>query len=703
MKTPCTRACSQFIRHLVLDLSLLALASAALMSINATAAGFISVPSTGVGPLTFDLVATPTPTNGFSTQSIVGAGNSINDVVALDTSVQTNEIANINLVLPQSNTQPPSTSGFARYNYGGFFLQLRTTGNAYAELLGTFRNDSGTDRSVIILGYDQGFAQSGGTEQVPGLNVYYSLTGAAGTWHKLDGLSGREGTFSMATNVPLVGTWEVGANLYILWVDDNGDGFTDGDFTIDNLSLSFEVTPPAIQTQPHDITFQACQSSNLSVVVTGTGPFGYQWFKGGAAINGATSSTLAFNNAIPSDSAIYWVVVTGPGGNNPVESAHVTVTVNEDVVPPTVISAVGLINGTNVVITFSEKMDTNFALFANPIDGSAYHLVASGSGDIPEDAIMATINGADTVVTISFANPRTPNTLYDLLIDPTVSDCRGNPLTGDNVNGNGQIVVPLEYEIVIMAFDNTPWVYNHDGVDFGLDWLDPGFDDSTWSNGVSVFDAKSTPRTTVGGKTVATQLPLHNPTGPYVTDDIPVYYFRTHFTLPVGLSHISALELRTFVDDFDVAYFNGSQTPAHVRAGLLAAPDFFGYAGGTAVGDAGVEGPFNIPLSNLADGQNFLAVKMFQQAVGSSDITFAYELTAVVDAFPSSGPSLTISRDPGTGAVSLTWPAGSGAQLYEANSVDAAGGAWSLVAGAADGSYSFTPGATGQKFYTLRQ
>src|SRR5678816_3698812 len=112
-------------------------------AIVAEAAGFISVPAPGIGPLTFDLVANPTPTNGFSTQSIGGVGNSVNSPAAMDLAVPTNDIANINLILPQSNTQPPSTHAFARYNYGGFFLQTRPTGNAYTLLLATFRNNTG--------------------------------------------------------------------------------------------------------------------------------------------------------------------------------------------------------------------------------------------------------------------------------------------------------------------------------------------------------------------------------------------------------------------------------------------------------------------------------------------------------------------------------------------------------------------------------
>jgi hypothetical protein len=657
-------------------------------------AGFISVPASGIGPLTFDLVANPTPTNGFSTQTIGGAGNSVNDPNAMNTAVPTNDIANINLILPQSNTQPPSTQAFARYNYGGFFLQTRPTGNAYTILVGSFRNDSGADRNSIILTYDQGFAQSGGTEQVPGLWVYYSLTGAPGTWQKLDSLSGQEGTLNMATNVTLNSSWEVGANLYILWADDNADGFTDGNFTIDNLSLSFQTTPVSISTQPHDITVETCHGSNLTVVATGSGPITYQWYKGniGSPVTGGTGATLSFNNPQLSDAGNYFVRVTGPGTGNFVDSTPpAVVTVNQDATQPDVVSAIARADGTNITVTFSEPM---FAPTTGNPDSYLLHPTDGGSDTIP---LSATLNTAGTVLTLAFTDPRGPTTEYELIVDGSVSDACGNPLSGNSI--------PLHYEIHLISFDNEAWKYDHSGVDLGIDWYNSGYDDSSWSNGISVLDAKNPARTTVGGRTVMTQLTLHN--AAYPTDDIPVYYFRKFFNLPVGLSHISAVSLRTFVDDFDVAYLNDNPTPVHIRAGNPVTPDTYGYSGGAAVGDAGVEGPFNIPVSALVEGQNFIAAKLFQQALGSSDITFAYELTAVVDTLSGggAGPQLSVSKDPNTGAVSITWAAGSGATLYEADAVDAPAGSWSAVAGASDGSYSFTPPAIGgtQKFYVLRK
>jgi len=234
---------------------------------------------------------------------------------------------------------------------------------------------------------------------------------------------------------------------------------------------------------------------------------------------------------------------------------------------------------------------------------------------------------------------------------------------------------------------------------------DPLYDDSTnpntgWATGTSVFDAKDVPRTTVGGMAVMTQLERRNST--FVDSNIPCYFFRGHFTLPVPPSEISSLSLRTFIDDFDAAWMNNYDAPIRKNPGNpLTDLDTYGYSGGGAVGDAGILGPFSVDPTNLVAGDNLVCVKVFQQSGTSSDITFAYELVGVINSFPSGRPSLAISQSGGT--VTITWTDQS-ATLYQANSVDATGAGWTAVSGAGGGSYSFSAGSTaGAKFYTLRQ
>ena len=53
------------------------------------------------------------------------------------------------------------------------------------------------------------------------------------------------------------------------------------------------MTAPTITTQPADQTVTAGQTATFSVVASGSTPLSYQWQKGTAAINGATSTLPA--------------------------------------------------------------------------------------------------------------------------------------------------------------------------------------------------------------------------------------------------------------------------------------------------------------------------------------------------------------------------------------------------------------------------
>lgn len=52
----------------------------------------------------------------------------------------------------------------------------------------------------------------------------------------------------------------------------------------------------------------------LSVLAWGTGPLSFQWFDNGVAIDGATNQSLAFTGIEPTNSGLYYVVVTSPLG-----------------------------------------------------------------------------------------------------------------------------------------------------------------------------------------------------------------------------------------------------------------------------------------------------------------------------------------------------------------------------------------------------
>ncbi|TKC86305.1 glycoside hydrolase family 2 [Trinickia terrae] len=107
------------------------------------------------------------------------------------------------------------------------------------------------------------------------------------------------------------------------------------------------VEQPATQTVP------AGQNGHFAVVVSGTGPFTYQWLKNGAAVAGATSRTYDTPATTAADSgAVYSVSVTGANGS--VTSNPATLTVNS-VIPGYAVTSgfigVDLQNNTNGAFT----------------------------------------------------------------------------------------------------------------------------------------------------------------------------------------------------------------------------------------------------------------------------------------------------------------------------------------------------------------
>lgn len=90
------------------------------------------------------------------------------------------------------------------------------------------------------------------------------------------------------------------------------------------------VTTPttiSISTQPGSVTATAGQSVTLRVAAAGNAPLSYQWFKGTAAIAGATADNLTFASVQASDAGTYYVVVTNDEGSATSQPATVTVNV----------------------------------------------------------------------------------------------------------------------------------------------------------------------------------------------------------------------------------------------------------------------------------------------------------------------------------------------------------------------------------------
>jgi len=209
-----------------MKLSKLFMAIGAVAALSFNASGAISVGINGVGPLTFDTL--PTVADGWSTITATGAAGDIANPTALDNQVNTNVATAIVTPLGSSaTTNGISANAIARWNSALHVLQTPPTAVGYVALLATLQNDSGGPISSITVSYDlgQNNAMVAGivpTEEIPAHRVYYSLSGAAGSWTEIPALDSPASAFTGSRNATLaLGSWAAGTPLYLLFADDN--------------------------------------------------------------------------------------------------------------------------------------------------------------------------------------------------------------------------------------------------------------------------------------------------------------------------------------------------------------------------------------------------------------------------------------------------------------------------------------------------
>jgi Bacterial Ig domain len=193
----------------------------------------------GTGVLTFDYQ--PTPSDGWTTLSVAGSFGDITNAAGLDALVQTLASSNINAALRIENTFTPDAASIVSWHSVRQNLLSRTVGNRFCVLLAVLQNHTGGSVRYLELSYDFFTPVTNVVEDVPGLRAYRSLSGAPGSWQLIpDFTTDTGGRLTAGLNL---GTWPAGANLFILWADDNGpasgQGYTgEGAYYLDNFSAT---------------------------------------------------------------------------------------------------------------------------------------------------------------------------------------------------------------------------------------------------------------------------------------------------------------------------------------------------------------------------------------------------------------------------------------------------------------------------------
>src|SRR5436190_12977268 len=98
----------------------------------------------------------------------------------------------------------------------------------------------------------------------------------------------------------------------------SGNGFRRAELlfpVLATVALNVAAAPPSIDYQPHNQTVLLYHRAAFGVIAEGTAPLGYQWYKDGIAIVGATNDQIVLPHPQFSDEGTYWVVVENGEGS----------------------------------------------------------------------------------------------------------------------------------------------------------------------------------------------------------------------------------------------------------------------------------------------------------------------------------------------------------------------------------------------------
>ncbi|HTF88340.1 MAG TPA: metallophosphoesterase family protein [Planctomycetota bacterium] len=175
----------------------------------------------------------------------------------------------------------------------------------------------------------------------------------------------------------------------------------------------------------------------------------------------------------------------------------------------------------------------------------------------------------------------------------------------------------------------STWKYRDNGVDLGIAWRDPAFDDSGWSSGPAQLGFGDNDEQTVVSY------------GPSASNKYITTYFRRQFTVAnPGL--YASLRVRLLRDDAAVVYVNGVEI---VRSNLdPGVPVTFLSQALTGVTQAEEDTfySFHAPAAALVAGSNVIAVEIHQNNPSSPDLSLDLELIGNTTPILTRGPYLNL-------------------------------------------------------------
>jgi hypothetical protein len=356
------------------------------------------------------------------------------------------------------------------------------------------------------------------------------------------------------------------------------------------------LEPPMFIEQPQSQTVEAGGRVTFTFGVTGTEPFTFRWRRNGVTIPNSDTDTFTIHNVQPSDAGVYTVVAMNPANPSPgVISAPATLTVI----------------GTNVVQPPRFVVQPQSQTV--PEGGTAmFHVEVSGTPPFGYRWRRNGVNvtgfgqGTDTLI---IPNVQASHAgVYSVVVTNAA-----NPAPGILSSNAVLVVAPTNAPPPPLVGINQTWRYDQSGADLTPAFVARDFDDSNWPQGAAPL----------GVEFAQLPTPINTP----LTLGQVTYYFRTALNLTAAqLNSISQFYVNTLIDDGAVVYVNGAEI---LRLRMPDGPVTGNTFAQGVVGDAMLEGPFEIPSDQFVAGENIIAVEVHQANLASSDIVFGMTLNGV--------------------------------------------------------------------------
>jgi hypothetical protein len=259
------------------------------VTVNAASLSGIQVGPAGSGVQVFDTLP---PASELAT-SFIGTGkDGFTTAAGLDAGVTAlNQSAVIETLIGDTSASPAKRNRAVWTSGGSKFVQISSTSVGAVLLKATLVNNSGDALSSLRVAYD--YTVSGTQpEEVPGLRAFYSLTGAAGSWVLIPQFSGLMASQALDATLTFGTPWQPGAQMFLMWADDNSAADDERKYQIDNFSAAPASLPLSVAlTQPADgATFAKNQDVTVAATLAnGTAPYTVRFF---AAVDGGAPAQV---------------------------------------------------------------------------------------------------------------------------------------------------------------------------------------------------------------------------------------------------------------------------------------------------------------------------------------------------------------------------------------------------------------------------